>query len=147
MPPGQAHRALEGEFALDAGVTGAECQMAVILIVEDELFTRELAGICIGEWGHAVLFAGSVEEGLHLLKSDTPIDALFTDIYLKAAVFGGCDLAQQAMVLRPGLRVLYTTGNSANADLKSLFVTGSHFLGKPYTPKQLHASVNDMLEA
>ena len=118
-----------------------------ILIVEDELFTRELAGICIGDWGHDVLFAGSVEEGLKLLKSDTPIDALFTDIYLKTAVFGGCDLAQQAMVIRPGLRVLYTTGNSANADLKSRFVTGSHFLGKPYTPNQLHTSVDGMLAA
>jgi CheY-like chemotaxis protein len=121
--------------------------MAVILIVEDELFTRELAGICIEDWGHDVLFAGTVEEGLVLLRSDVPIDALFTDIYLKAAVFGGCDLAQQAMVIRPGLRVLYTTGNSANADLKSRFVTGSHFLGKPYTPHQLHTSVDSMLSA
>jgi CheY-like chemotaxis protein len=121
--------------------------MAVILIVEDELFTRELAGICIGDWGHKVLFAGSVEEGLKLLKSDTPIDALFTDIYLKAAMFGGCDLAQQAMVMRPGLRVLYTTGNSANAELKAKFVLGSHFLGKPYTPHQLQASVTGMLAA
>ncbi len=121
--------------------------MAVILIVEDELFTREMAGICIGDWGHEVLFAESVEEGLALLQSDTPIDALFTDIYLNKAVFGGCDLAQAAMAIRPGIRVLYTTGNSANAKLKAMFVTGSHFLGKPYTPNQLQASVDGMLAA
>lgn len=121
--------------------------MAVILIVEDELFTRELAGICIGDWGHDVLFADSVEEALRLLRSSRPIDVLFTDIYLKTAVFGGCDLAQQAMAIRPGLRVLYTTGNSATAQLKARFVAGSHFLGKPYTPNQLHASVDGMLAA
>ena len=36
--------------------------MAVILVVEDEVFTRELAGMCMEDWGHAVLFAGSVAE-------------------------------------------------------------------------------------
>jgi hypothetical protein len=41
--------------------------------------------------------------------------------------------------------VLYTTGNAATAQLKSRFVLGSHFLGKPYTPTQLHTSVNGML--
>lgn len=119
--------------------------MAVILIVEDEVFTRELAGMCIEDWGHSVLFAGSVDEALLHLQSRQPIDALFTDIYLKAAVFGGCDLAREAIALRPDLRVLYTTGNAATAQLKSRFVTGSHFLGKPYTPTQLHASVDGML--
>jgi len=119
--------------------------MAVILIVEDELFTRELAGICIEDWGHHALFAGSVEEAMSVLRSNTKIDALFTDIYLKSAVFGGCEVAAQAMTIRPGLRVLYTTGNSANAQLTARFVTGSHFLSKPYTSKQLHSSVDGML--
>jgi hypothetical protein len=43
--------------------------------------------------------------------------------------------------------VLYTTGNAATAQLKSQFVTGSHFLGKPYTPDQLHHSVDGLLAA
>jgi len=119
--------------------------MAVILIVEDELFTRELAGISIEDWGHCALFAGSVEEALVHLRSGQPIDALFTDIYLQKAVFGGCELADEAIVLRPSLRVLYTTGNAATAQLKSRFVKGSSFLGKPYTPNQLHASVDGLL--
>jgi CheY-like chemotaxis protein len=121
--------------------------MAVILIVEDELLIRELAGISIEDWGHRALYADSVQEALVYLRSGQQIDALFTDIYLQTAVFGGCDLAREAMALRPDLRVLYTTGNSATAQLKSRFVAGSYFLGKPYTPKQLHASVDGMLAA
>jgi len=121
--------------------------MAIILVVEDELFTREIAGMSLEDEGHSVLFADSVETALLVLKSNLPIDALFTDIYLKNAAFGGCELARQAMTLRPGLRVLYTTGNAATAQLKSSFVTGSHFLGKPYTPSQLHASVDGLLAA
>lgn len=119
--------------------------MAVILIVEDELFTRELAGISINDWGHCALFAGSVEEALVHLRSGQTIDALFTDIYLQKAVFGGCELADEAMLLRPDLRVLYTTGNTATAQLKSQFVAGSRFLSKPYTPHQLHQSIDGLL--
>ncbi|MDP3739532.1 MAG: response regulator [Hyphomonadaceae bacterium] len=121
--------------------------MASILIVEDEIFTRELAGMLIEDLGHSVLFAGSVDEALVLLRSDQPIDALFTDIYLKTAVFGGCDLARIAVSLRPNLRVLYTTGNATTAELRATFVVGSHFLGKPYSPDQLQTSVHGMLAA
>jgi CheY-like chemotaxis protein len=119
--------------------------MAAILIVEDEAFTRELAGMYIEDWGHSTLFADCVQSALVLLQSEKPIDALFTDIYLKAEVFGGCDLAREAVALRPDLRVLYTTGNAATTQLKSRFITGSHFLGKPYTSDQLHDSVDGML--
>lgn len=121
--------------------------MAVILIVEDDVFIREIAEMMIQDCGHRTLLASDVEEALSLLRSSQPIDALFTDIYLKKAVLGGCDLAQQAMELRPDLRVLYTTGNCVNDHMKALFVDGKHFLGKPYTQHQLQDSVKEMLAA
>jgi len=121
--------------------------MAVILVVEDEVFTREFAGMCIEDTGHVVLFASSVAEAVQQLQSSTVIDALFTDIYLGAAVFGGCEIANAGTVLRPGLRVLYTTGNAETPQLTSRFVQGSHFLGKPYTPAQLRTSIDGMLAA
>ena len=37
--------------------------MAVILIVEDEIFVRELAGMFLQDWGHSALFAGSPGTG------------------------------------------------------------------------------------
>jgi DNA-binding NtrC family response regulator len=121
--------------------------MAVILIVEDDVFIREIAEMMIQDWGHQTLVASDVDEALVLLCSPQPIDALFTDIYLKAAVHGGCDLAQQAVALRPNLRVLYTTGNSITEKMKALLIEGTHFLRKPYTQHQLQTSVNDMLAA
>src|SRR5450631_405193 len=93
-------------------VTAGRVLMAVILIVEDDAFIRELAEIMIKGWGHRTLLASDVDEALSLLRSPKHIDALFTDIYLKRAVLGGCDLAPQAVMLWPKLRVLYTTGNS-----------------------------------
>jgi CheY-like chemotaxis protein len=121
--------------------------MAVILVVEDEVFTREVAVTMIEDWGHHALAASDVGEADSLLRSPQHIDALFTDIYLKTAVLGGFDLAREAIKLRPELHVLYTTDNSVTDKMKALFVEGAHFLRKPYTPEQLQGSVENMLAA
>jgi len=121
--------------------------MTVILVVEDDAFIREYAMTLFEDWGDLVLAASDVETALTLLRTAQSIDLLFTDIYLKAEVFGGCDLARAAIGLRPDLRVLYTTGNSATDGLKSLFVGGSGFISKPYTPSQLQASIALLLSA
>jgi CheY-like chemotaxis protein len=111
--------------------------MAVILVVEDDVFIREVAEMMIRDWGHDTLSASDVDEALSFLRSAQHIDALFTDIYLKTSVLGGCDLAHQAIELRPKLRVLYTTGNVVTDKMKALFVKGTQFLRKPYTQHQL----------
>src|ERR1700674_2989332 len=121
--------------------------MAVILIVEDDVFTRDIAEMMIQDWGHHTLSASDVDEALSLLRSPQHIDALFTDIYLKNSVLGGCELAHQAIKLRPKLRVLYTTGNSVTDKMNALFVEGAHFLRKPYTGDQLQNSVEGLLAA
>src|SRR4051812_6190159 len=102
-------------------VTAESVRMAVILIVEDDVFIRSDADAMIQDWNHRTLLAGDVDEALSLLRSSHHIDALFTDIYLRRAVLGGCDLAPQAVMLWPKLRVLYTTGNSINDKMKALF--------------------------
>ncbi len=121
--------------------------MPVILIVEDDAFIRVIAEMMIEDWGYETLSASDVDEAMTLLRSPRKIDALFTDIYLKKAVLGGCELAQQAIKLRPFLRVLYTTGNFVNDKMKSLFVAGTECLAKPYTQNQLKQSVEHMLAA
>jgi DNA-binding NtrC family response regulator len=121
--------------------------MAAILIVEDEVLIRLVAEMTIRDRGHQTLSAGDVDEALSILRSSQKIDALFTDIYLKAAIHGGCDLAQQAIELRPDLRVLYTSGNSVTDQMKSRFVEGSLFLPKPYTEHELQDSLQNLMAA
>jgi CheY-like chemotaxis protein len=111
--------------------------MAVILVVEDDVFIREIAEVMLRDWGHDTLSASDVDEALAFLRSARHVDVLFTDIYLNNSVLGGCDLARQAIALRPGLRVLYTTGNLVTDKMKALFVEGMQFLSKPYTELQL----------
>lgn len=121
--------------------------MAAILIVEDDVFIREIAEMTIQDWGYDTFLASDVDEALALLRSPQHIDILFTDIYLKKAVLGGCDLARQAVELRPDLRVLYTTGNFVTDEMKALFVENAHCLRKPYTDHQLQDRFTTLLAA
>ncbi len=121
--------------------------MAVILIVEDEVFIRDIAKLTVEDLGHNALSASDLDEALLLLRSPQHIDILFTDIRLKTAVLGGYELAHQAIKLRPKLRVLYATGNSLTGEMAALFVEGAHILQKPYTPHQLQNSMEELLAA
>jgi DNA-binding NtrC family response regulator len=121
--------------------------MAVILIVEDDVFICGMAEIMIEDGGHQALSASDVDGALSILRSPRHIDVLFTDIRLKTAALGGCELAREAIALRPELRVLYTTGNSFTDELKALFVEGARFLGKPYEQQGLQSSVAALLAA
>ena len=121
--------------------------MALILIVDDEVFIRGVTELMVQELGHETLAAGGIDEALVHLQSPQHIDALFTDIRLKSMVLGGFELAHQAVKLRPKLRVLYTTGSSMTEKMRALFVNGAHFMRKPYTQDQLQNSVEKLLAA
>jgi CheY-like chemotaxis protein len=119
--------------------------MAVILIVEDEVFIRQTAEFTIEDLGHGTLLAKDLASALAHLSTPQQIDALFVDIRLDKLALGGYDVANQAIVLRPGLRVLYTSGTPLTADMTDLFVGGGQFLQKPYSPAQLEFSVGELL--
>ena len=121
--------------------------MAVILIVDDEVFIRGVTELMVQDLGHETLVASDLGEALAHLQSPQIITALFTDIRLKSNVLGGFELAQQAIGLRPELRVLYTTGSSVTDKMKTLFVENAHFMQKPYTPGQLQNSLEKLLAA
>jgi len=121
--------------------------LAVILVVEDQVFIREMAVLMIGDWGHDMLSACDVPEALIHLRSQHHIDALFTDVNLKTEIHGGCDIARLAILLRPGIRVLYTTATREPEKMQARFAAGTHFLPKPYSEDQLRSSVENLLAA
>jgi DNA-binding NtrC family response regulator len=124
--------------------------MAVVLVVEDEEQVRVLAESILQESGHETLSASAIDQALALLQTDQRIDLVFTDINLvpdaaAGFVHPGLELAQQAVRLRPGLRVLYTTGQGITDGMKALFVEGSAFLAKPYDLNQLAMKIGEIL--
>ena len=102
--------------------------MAVILIVEDDVFIGEIAEMMIQDWGHRTLSASDVDEALSLLRFPSTHRCTFYRNLSQTAVLGGCGLAGQAIALRPQSGLLYTTGNSTTDKMNALFVEGSHVL-------------------
>ena len=119
--------------------------MAVILVVEDDVFIRLNAECVIEDLGHSSLLASDLASALLHLVVPLHIDVLFVDIRLHALAFGGYDVANQAIALRPGLPVLYTSGSPLTDDMTERFVPGGHFLQKPYSPAQLEFSMEELL--
>jgi CheY-like chemotaxis protein len=119
--------------------------MALILIVEDEIFIRQNAEWMLEDMGHQTLAACDLGEAIAHLSAIAPIDALFVDIRLSKLAFGGYAVANQAIALRPDLRVLYTSGTPLTAEMTDQFVPGGRFLQKPYSPEQMGASMELIL--
>jgi DNA-binding NtrC family response regulator len=119
--------------------------MGVVLLVEDDEQVRLLAESIIEVTGHQALTAANVEEALALIEGAEPIDLLFTDLELWRNERGGIELAQQAVKMREGLKVLHTTGGGVTDGMRALFVKGFIFLGKPYTADELICMVSDQL--
>jgi CheY-like chemotaxis protein len=120
--------------------------MAVILIVEDEVFIRENALWMIEDLGHITLVAEDEDEAHAHLSKPHQIDVLFVDIRLGRIALGGYGIADHAIQFRPNLRVLYTSGSALTDDMTDRFVGGGQFLQKPYSGAQLEAAIAVLLQ-
>ena len=83
---------------------------------------------------------------LRLLQTKTPVDLLFTDVVLPGGLTGA-QVAAQARELRPGLKVLFTTGYARNAIFHhGRLDKGVQLITKPFSFTDLAAKVRDMLD-
>ncbi len=121
--------------------------MATVLIVEDDVFINMEAIYITEALGHATLCAHDVDQALTILQSDGQIDLLFTDIRLKSRPLGGYELALQAVDIRSGICVLYTSGGDPNGPSSAMVLDGSHFLQKPYGDVELQTALAEALQA
>jgi len=115
-----------------------------VLVVEDNAGVRAAAVSILGSLGYDVLQAHDGREGRRIIESPAKIDLLFTDLVMPGGI-GGEDLARIARELRPGLKILYTTGYSAQ--LASARTDHDvPVLSKPYRRQQLASMVRAVLD-
>jgi CheY-like chemotaxis protein len=83
---------------------------------------------------------------LRLLERQTRVDLLFTDVVLPGGMTGA-QVAAQARILRPALKVLFTTGYARNAIIHhGRLDKGVQLLTKPFSHSDLAAKVRDVLD-
>ncbi len=118
----------------------------VILLVEDEDAVLKLARMILETSGYKVLNARNGQEGLALCEvHEGPIDLLLSDVVMPA--IGGRELAESALKLRPGLKVLFMSGHTQDVVLKEGVQKGAAFLQKPFTPVALAQKVRETLDS
>jgi CheY-like chemotaxis protein len=118
-----------------------------ILVVEDEPVLRDLAHVILEECGYQILEAGSGREALGMWEQHKDdIDLVLTDMVMPEGV-SGMDLAQQLLLTRPDLKVIFASGYSMD-DLDTAFIRNGQavFLQKPYTHVTLAKAVRECLD-
>jgi nitrogen-specific signal transduction histidine kinase/CheY-like chemotaxis protein len=115
-----------------------------VLVVEDEEVVRGLVVEVLGDLGCRVLEAKDGPSGLRVLQEPRRIDLLVTDVGLPG--INGRQLADQARVGRPDLRVLFITGYAEGATLAQGFLDpGMSLLTKPFAVDDLIRKVQAVL--
>ncbi|MEQ1810402.1 MAG: ATP-binding protein [Terricaulis sp.] len=118
-----------------------------ILLVEDDAQVRMFATLSLKERGYTVVEATNGAEALTQLDTDTHFDLVLTDMVMPGSLTGR-DVAEHAFKVRPGVKVLFTSGYAdASVMRNGLVKAGARFLSKPYRGGQLAATVRALLDA
>jgi two-component system, cell cycle sensor histidine kinase and response regulator CckA len=117
-----------------------------VLSVEDEPLVRGLTVRILQDLGYHVLEAANGHEALDIARQQLgPIDLLLTDVVMPQ--MSGKVLAKQLRLIRPEVRVLFTSGyiDSTMTDAADLAASGG-FLQKPFSEAALARKVRDILD-
>jgi PAS domain S-box-containing protein len=122
-------------------------QEETILVLEDDEDVRTYSVDSLRELGYRVVEAHDGPTALRVLERQPRIDLLFTDVVLPGGLTGA-QVAAQARVLRPALKVLFTTGYARNAIIHhGRLDRGVQLIVKPFSFSELAAKVRDVLDA
>jgi PAS domain S-box-containing protein len=118
-----------------------------VLVCEDDDDVRAYSAEVLRELGYRVLEAHDGPSALRLLeRQEGRVDLLFTDVVLPSGMMGN-HLAEQARAIRPGLKVLFTTGYARNAIVHhGRLDPGVELITKPFTYADLAARIRDLLD-
>lgn len=136
-PEGEAHRT-EGEQKPE--------RAARILLVDDDPVVRRATRRVLERAGYEVLTAEDGREALETVRSRaTEIDLVITDVVMPA--MGGMELCQAVTSTAPDLPFLFVSGYSAEDRARtSVAASRGTFFSKPWTPAELLAAVQDLLQ-
>lgn len=119
--------------------------MARILLADDDAATRDLVRRALESDGHAVTVTEDGAEALERLQSgDVNYDLIVTDVEMPA--LDGILLAEEALKLRPGLRIVLMSGYAEALQRGSGFKASKlGTITKPFTLEQIRALVRSTL--
>jgi CheY-like chemotaxis protein len=132
LPP--ARGSVETAVSVAAPISGGT---ETILVVEDDALVRTFVIALLHSLGYQTVAATDSRTALTLVRGGQTFDLLFTDVVLPGGI-SGRQLADEVAKLRPGTKVLYTSGYTDNAIVHhGRLDEGVLLLSKPYRKPQL----------
>jgi PAS domain S-box-containing protein len=118
-----------------------------ILVVEDEDAVRLLVVNLLERRGYTVLQATSGADALEVWqRARDQIDLVLTDLVMPGGM-NGHELAARLRADRPALKVVYTSGYSADLTQHGAsLIDGANFLPKPYRADKLARTIREQLD-
>ncbi|HEU6447230.1 MAG TPA: PAS domain S-box protein [Verrucomicrobiae bacterium] len=118
-----------------------------ILLVEDERPVRELVARVLQKYGYKIFHAGTGAEAMEVWDQHrNEIHLLLTDLVMPGEM-NGRDLAEKLWAETPELKVIFTSGYSADIVGKDFKLEPEvNFLQKPYHPQTLALTVRRCLD-
>jgi signal transduction histidine kinase len=136
-------RAQVAAQAVEPAAGGSE----TVLVAEDDPFVRSYALASLSSLGYRVIEAGDGREALDKLGCAPRVDVLFTDVVMPGGI-NGWELAERAREIRPGLKVLLTSGYALETLAERGRVPkGALILNKPYRKIELAKRLREALAA
>jgi PAS domain S-box-containing protein len=118
-----------------------------VLVVDDEEDLLEVALTYLAEMGFTAIQAKDGASALEAIAQHGEIDLMVTDIVMPGGM-NGVELAHKARILRPDLKVIYSSGFPAEALAeKSNPLIDAPMLRKPYQRSEFAAIIHSVMEA
>jgi CheY-like chemotaxis protein len=119
-----------------------------ILLAEDDASVRKATVMILRHRGYRVLEAASGAEALQVwAEHRDAVALLFTDLVMPGGL-SGRQLAQKLQTEKPGLKVIYASGYSAEIAGREIQLTaGENFVQKPLHPEVLLKTIRSCLDA
>ena len=133
-------------FAEVEAATAIRQRSATILVVEDNPHVQDVVIRQLVDLGYEVKAVDDALAALTALREFPDIDLLFSDIVLPGGITGAA-LVREARKLRPGLRVLLTSGFANAASQDDMVDQDVEFIGKPYRRAELAKKIQTVLDA
>jgi CheY-like chemotaxis protein len=116
-----------------------------ILLVEDNDDVRAVTARRLRRLGYEVKMAENAHRAIDILRSDTAIDIVFSDIVMPGGL-SGFDLASWMRKNTPHLPVLLTTGYAEEMEKAGeIGLEGIEIIRKPYASEELAAALHKVL--
>lgn len=116
-----------------------------ILLVEDDMNLLKPTGRLLRRCGYRVLEARNGVEALHVWEeTGRQAQLLLTDMVMPGGI-SGLELAETLRRVKPGLKIILTSGYSEELTQRSDPVAHVRFLAKPYSSAELAQAIKDCL--